>query len=111
MHIMFAEDIGGWLIGGGLFFGGLGASVLALIALFPASKGVWPLTIGLIAPAVIIVVLATCWLAQGYFLRGNHDREEIIENYVQPWFVMAFLPLVTSLLACLVLWFKRRKQT
>jgi hypothetical protein len=110
MHVMFAEDIGPWLAAGALLFGGLGASVLALGALFPASRGNRPLTVGLIAPAIIMVILTTCWLAQGYFQREGHDREEIIDNYVRPWFFMAFLPLITSLLACLVLWFKRRKR-
>jgi hypothetical protein len=110
MQVMFAEDIGPWLAAAALLFGGLAASILALGALFPASRGNRSLTVGLIAPAIIMVILTTCWLAQGYFRRENHDHEEIIDNYVQPWFFMALAPLVTSVLAGFVLWFKRRKR-
>jgi hypothetical protein len=39
MHVMFAEDIGGWLVAGSLLLGGLATSILALGALYPASQG------------------------------------------------------------------------
>jgi len=111
MHVMLAEDIGGWLVAGGLLFGGLGASLLALGALLPALRGNRPLTVALIAPAIIMVILTTFWLAQAYVQREGHDREEVIENYVRPWFFMAFLPLVTSLAVFVVACYKRRKRT
>jgi ABC-type dipeptide/oligopeptide/nickel transport system permease component len=107
---MLAEDIGGWLVAGAFLVGALGTSILALGALVPAWRGNWPLTLALIAPAIVMFLLASCWIGQMYFQRDHHDHDEIIENYVQPWFMMAFPPLITALLAGSVLWFKRRKR-
>src|ERR1043166_5919226 len=93
MHVMFAEDIGGWLVAGGLLLGSLATSVLALGALYPASQGKRSLTICLISPAVIVALAAINYFANAYIHRDFHDREEIIVNYVQPWLVMGFPPL------------------
>jgi hypothetical protein len=110
MRVILGEDLTGWLAAAVFLFGGLGASILALCALVPASRDNRPLTLGLIAPAMLMFLWVTCWLAHSYFLRENPDREELIENYVEPWFLMALPPLITGLLPCFVLWFKKRKQ-
>jgi len=108
MHVMLAEDIGGWLIAGAFFFGGMGSSILALGALFPASRGNWPLTFLLIAPAIIIVLAISFWLGYGYVKDGVQQPDELSENYIKPWIIMAGLPLITSLVAGVVLCVKKR---
>ena len=109
MHVMFAEDIGGWLVAGALFLASLVSSVLALGALYPAFRGMQSLTLRLIAPAIITTVLAIYYFASAYMHREFHDHEEIILNYVQPWLLMGFPPLATSLLSGGVFLWKRRK--
>jgi TRAP-type C4-dicarboxylate transport system permease small subunit len=108
---MLAEDIGGWLVAGGLLFGGVGASLLALGALVPASRGNRSLTVLLVAPAIIVVLLTTCWLGYGYAQTESSVHEEVMDNFVKPWFLMASLPLATSVVASMVLWFKKRPRT
>ncbi len=106
---MLAEDIGGWLVAGALLLGSLASSVLALGALYPASKGMRPLTLCLIAPAVITALVAIYYFASAYIHRDFHDHEEIVVNYVQPWLLMGFPPLATSVLSGGVLLWKRRR--
>lgn len=108
---MLAESLDGWLVAAGLLFGGIAASLLALVALFPASKGKAATTLTLLAPAAIVTIGITCWLGYGYYARSPmHNHEEVIDNYVRPWFFMASLPLATSLLACSMLWFKKKTE-
>ena len=109
MPILFAEDIGGWLAAGFLFLGGIAATLFALGALFPAAKGNRPVTIVLLIPAVVMVLWVTGYLVNAYMGRVNHDAEEIRENYVQPWLLMACPELVVGLVAMAVLIFKRRR--
>jgi hypothetical protein len=106
---MLAEDIGGWLAVGMLFLGSLVASLLALGALYPAYRGRRALTIRLIAPAIIMAVLAVYYFANAYVHREFHDHEEIMLNYVQPWLLMGLPPLATSLLSGSLLLWKSRK--
>jgi hypothetical protein len=106
---MLAEDIGGWLVAGGLLLGSLATSVLALGALYPASRGMRSLTLVLIAPASIMAFLAIYYFASAFIHRDFHDREEIIVNYIQPWLLMGFPPLATSVLSGGLLLWKRRK--
>ena len=111
MPILFAEDIGGWLVAGFLFLGGIAATLFALGALFPAAKGNRPVTIVLLIPAVVMVLWVTGYLVNAYMGRVNHDAEEIRENYVQPWLLMACPELVVGLAAIAVLIFKRRRTS
>ena len=105
------EAAGGWLLAAGAIFGGLGASVLALGALIPASKGNRPLTLTLSAPAFVLGVAVTAWLGYGYFKDSLHDSDfEIGHDLIMPWAVMAGPALVTGLLAMTVLWYKRGRQ-
>jgi len=107
---MFAEDIGGWLVAGALLLGSLGSSILALGALYPASQGMKALTLCLITPAVIIAFVAIYYFAGAYTHRSVHNREEIMLNYVQPWLLMGFPPLITSAASgALLVWKKRKK--
>lgn len=109
MHVMFAEDIGGWLVAGALFLASLVSSLLALGALYPACKGRRHLTLCLIAPAIITAVVAVCYFANAYTHREFHDHEEIVLNYVQPWLLMGLPPLATSILSGGVLLWKQRR--
>ncbi len=110
MPIMFAEDIGGWLVAGGVLFGSWATSMLALIALVPATRGRRRLTLCLITPALIMAVVAVCYFANMYAHRESHDREEIFVNYIQPWFFMGLPPLATSALTtAFLLWNSRKK--
>ena len=108
MQIMLAEDIGGWLVAGAIMLGSLVSSLLALGALYTAYHGKGTLTVCLLAPAVVMAILAVWYFADAYIHREFHDREEIMSNYIQPWLVMGFPPLATSLLAGgLLVWRKR----
>ena len=109
MHVMLAEDIGGWLAAGALLLGSLATSVLALGALYPAYRGMRALTLCLIAPAVIMAIVAVYYFADAYAHREFHDHEEIVLNYIQPWFFMGLPPLATSLLSGGLLIWKRSK--
>ena len=106
---MLAEDIGGWLLAGAFLLGSLFTSALALIALAPAFKGMRALTLCLLVPAITMVLVVSCYLANTYFRRDSHNRDEIVENYVEPWFIMGFPPLATTALTGAVLIRKRRK--
>ena len=75
MHSIFAEALGGWLLAAGILFGGLGTAVLALVALFPASRGNRSLTLSLSAPALILGALVTFWFGYGYVTSGLHDPD------------------------------------
>lgn len=105
---MFAEDITGWLAAALLLFGGSGASLLALGALIPAWRGNRPLTLALIAPAILAVGLTICRLAAAYFLSDKHDHQQIMENFVKPWLFMALVPSLTSLVALGVVIYRKR---
>ncbi len=111
MHILFAEDIGGWLAAGFLFLGAGAATLSALGALFPAAKGNSRLTIVLVIPAVVMVLWVTGYLVNAYVGRVGHDAEEIRMNYVEPWLLMACPPLVVGVAAITVLLFKRRRMS
>jgi len=110
MHILFAEDIGGWLVAGFMLLGAGVATLCALISLFPAAKGNRPVTIALVIPAVIMVLIVTGWLLNQYVGREGHDAEEIRVNYVEPWLIMACPPLVVGATAITVLFFRRRTR-
>ena len=109
MHVILAEDIGGWLVAGALLLGSLATSVLALGALFSAYRGMRAMTLCLIAPAAIMAILAVCYFADAYVHREFHDHEEIMANYIQPWLLMGLPPLATSLLSGGLLLWKRCK--
>src|SRR5437016_3876523 len=105
MHIMLAEDIGGWLLAAGALFGGLFASILALCALVPACKGKRSLTLALSAPAFVVGVVVTAWLGYGYIGYGLHDSDfDFGHDFFMPWILMAGPALATGLLALVVLW-------
>jgi hypothetical protein len=107
MHIMLAEDIGGWLVAGALMLGSIITSLLALGALYPAYRGMGILTVCLIAPAVVMALLVVYYFADAYVHREFHDQEEIMVNYIQPWLVMGLPPLATSLLSGGLLVFRK----
>ena len=107
---MFAEDIGGWLVAGIFLLGGIASAMLALVALIPAVKGKRLFTLAMIIPALLMCVLVTGWLIGAYRQRSFHDHEEIVENYLKPWLVMALPPLATSLIAGVVLLWSRLRN-
>ena len=109
MNVMFAENIDGWLLAAAFLFGGLGASVIALVGIIPAWRGNIPITVFTIAPAIFMFGLATFWLGQGFLQDPKHDREEFLLNTLQPWLVMALPSLLTSAGTAAVLCLRRRK--
>ena len=110
MNVMLAEDIGGWLVAAAALFGGLAASVLALVALVPAFKRNLPLTLVLCAPALLLGIVVTGWLGYGFLSSGPPDSDfDFGQDLFMPWAVMAGPSLVTSLLAMTVLWYNRTK--
>ncbi len=108
MHVMFAEDIGGWLAAGLFLFGGLGASALALVAIIPARKGKGVFTALLVLPAVAMAIIATYWLGQAFFEGGSHEEDATMGDFIEPWLLMGFPSFFTSLLAGAVFFIKKR---
>ena len=107
MPVIFAEALDGWLFAAALMFGGLAASLLALGALFPAWRGNRSLTFALAAPAIIVVLLVTLWIGYGYVTDGLRDPSFSVSDFMMPWLFLAGPSLATSLLAILVLWFRK----
>jgi hypothetical protein len=106
VHEMLAEGMGG-ISEGGLFFGGIGASLAALIALIPAARGRRLPTILMIGPAMILGIFYTCRLMAGFIRGGVYNAHEFDIAFVGPWTFIAAPSLATSLVAGLVLWVRR----
>src|SRR6186997_576338 len=63
MNVILAENISGWLFAGTLLTAGIVSSLLALVALIPASRGNRPAAILLGAPAVLLAAAGiTAWV-------------------------------------------------
>jgi hypothetical protein len=104
--MMLAEEIGGFLILGGLLIGGIISAILALVALFPAARGNRSLAIKLILPAICVVLLSICWIGSGFIQVGFHDEHFRVADALHMWLCVAALPLVTGFIAAFVLWTK-----
>ncbi len=109
MHVILAEDIGGWLAIGALFLGSSVASLLALGALYPAYRGMRTLTIRLIAPAIIMAILAVYYFADAYVHREFDVYVELLANFILPWLLMGLAALASCLLSGSLLLWKSRK--
>jgi uncharacterized membrane-anchored protein len=109
MHAMLADDVSAGLVA--LFYvcGGVATAVLALIALVPASQANRLWTYILAAPALIWVILVTVCLFYQSSSDKLDDAGESLRQFIGLLVVMAGPSLVTSLLAILALWYKRRK--
>jgi hypothetical protein len=107
MHPIFAEALGGWIFAAAMMFGGLAASLLSLGALFPAWRGDRLRTITFVAPAFIVTLLVTLWIGYGYITDGLRDPRFSISDFMMPWLFLAGPSFATTLLAILVLWFRK----
>lgn len=110
MHLFLAENIDGWLFALVMLVAGLGTTALALGGIAPAIFAKRGLTICLIAPAFLVGVGATFSLLRDYVRVGSYDQEHFVENFLEPWIPMGGLPLVTSLMVALVLFFRARRR-
>ena len=91
-------------------FGGLALSVLALVALFPTSKGNRSATLVLAAPALILGVILAGWRVQGYLgYRPTDPSYNPTPDFVMDLLIMAGPSLLPSSLAVAVLLYKRRR--
>jgi hypothetical protein len=110
MHFILAENFNGL----GYVMLGLAAAVLAsllaLFALAPASRGNRPATLAMAAPAFLIGLALTAAVCYGFVTDGLHDPDYELRDFLAPWLVMAGPPLATSLLALTVLWLRRRTR-
>ena len=106
---MLADSIDGGILAFLFVCGGLATSLVALVALVPASQGNRRLTLILIAPASICGLLFTVYFACGYVKDGLHDPSYELSDFILPWAFMAGPALVTSLIAIFVVWLKRTK--
>ncbi len=110
--MILAEDIGGWLFAALVLFGGLGAALLAMIALIPARKGHRALALTLSVPALILGLGVTIWLGYGFMTSNLHDPDlDLWQDHVLPWLLMAGPSLATSLLAFAFLWCRRKRRS
>lgn len=108
MHLILAENFNGlgYAILG--LFSALVASLLALAALVPASRGNRSTTLAMAAPAFVIGVLLTLAMIYGFVTAGLHDPDYTLHDFVVPWLVFAAPPLATSVLAVSVMYLRRR---
>jgi hypothetical protein len=103
MHIMLAEDIGGWLEALVAMMAAYCTSVLALIGLAPAIRRKRVFTIAMIVPALIAGVVTSSWLVRNYLRTGARDHETWMENVVETWFFMGAPPFAAALITGSVL--------
>jgi hypothetical protein len=103
------DHIGGYMFAAAVFFGGIGASVLALFALFPACRGDRSRTLVMAAPAFALGLLLT--LSFGYACITDNDPNSSKGDWVAIWTALAGPSLATSLLAILVLRSRRKQYT
>ena len=99
MKVMLAEDIGGWLLAGGLTIGAVVATILAIVAAFPARKGNRLAATLLATPGIVIGISGT--LVFGYTV--------IVGDQQYFWLLTAFPPLIVSGLVTLAAWSPIRK--
>jgi len=108
MHFILAENFNGL---GAVMLGLAGAvlaSLLALFALAPASRGNRAATLAMAAPALLIGLAMTAAVCYGFVTDGLRDPDYTLRDFLTPWLVFAGPPLVTSLLAVTILWLRRR---
>jgi hypothetical protein len=86
MTVILAENIGGWLLAGALLFGAIVATILAIIAAFPAKKGNRFAAIVLAAPGFLVGVTGV--VIFGY--------TAIISDRQYFWLLTALPPLIVS---------------
>jgi hypothetical protein len=111
MHPILAENLNGWLFAAALFFGGLLASILALVALVPAAQRDRARTLALAAPALVVGLLVTLWVGYGFITEGMHDPSYSIRDFLTPWLMLAGPPLASGLLAVAVLWVRTKRPS
>ena len=102
---MLAEDIGGWLLAGALFFGAIVATVMAIIAAFPATKGKRLAATILALPGILVGVSSTLYF--GYTAILNRRGPGVNEG-ARFWLFTALPPLIVSGLVILEAWSPRK---
>jgi hypothetical protein len=91
---MLAEDIGGWLLAGGLTFGAIVTTIMAVVAVSPAKKGNRFAATVLATPDLLVSISST--MLFGYSVIVG-DRQYF-------WLLIAFRPLIVSGLVTLAAW-------
>jgi len=107
---MLAESIDGGIFALLVILGEIAATVLALVALIPAARGNRALVVVLIAPAILMVICATCWLAQLYFAADPQERQEMGSDALQMWLLFALPPLLAGLTSFLTVCYRKKHQ-
>jgi hypothetical protein len=107
MHPILAEDIGPgifWIL---VLFAGIGCSVLAFVAIFPAALGRLRLAMLMAAPAFAFSILLTIMLVYFFFTahttsHSPRDEARQIKNFWVVWFLFSGIPLALSLFVMLL---------
>jgi hypothetical protein len=104
MDVMLAEDLSVWILNGMILTAGVGSSLLALVALIPASRGKRLVAFALAAPALLDGIGVSVWLLV-QFLGAKHDPAYTgaISDLVGDLIFMAGPPLLTGCIAVLVI--------
>lgn len=110
MHVMLAESIDGGIFALLVILGELAAILLALVALIPAAHGHRLLVLLLIAPAILMVIFATCWLGQSFFSGDPEERHELASDALGMWFLFAFPPLLASVTSFSIAAYRRKRR-
>jgi len=96
---MLAEDIGGWLLAATLIFGAIVATILAIVAAFPAKNGKRFAATVLAAPGIIVGISSTLLFGHTVLI-GDHQYF---------WLLAALPPLIVSGLVTFAAWSPSKK--
>jgi hypothetical protein len=115
MYVILASEGEGMFIAAILLFGGYAASLLALAALVPALRGNRTSTYKMIAPAVIVTLVFMVLVVGGFveaLYNSYYNNGKLLDRLLDLLMGLVFYasaPLITSVLAFIVLRYRNRK--
>lgn len=114
MHSILADSIGPGLFWIVILLGGIGCTVIAFVAIFPAARGRLRPAVIMAAPAFAFSVLTTGILVYFFYFTSDaappspDDVAENTKSFWQVWTFFSGIPLALSLFAMLLALICRR---
>lgn len=105
MKVMLAEDIGGWLLAGALIFGAIIATIMAIVAAFPAKKGNRLAATILAVPGFVVAISSTLFFVYSIVVGQSSGFKDAAIF----WLLTAIPPLIVSGLVTLAAWSPSKK--
>lgn len=110
MNVMLADSIDGSILALLMLLITLAAAGVAMFGLVPALYRKPLLTFVMVSPAIITAIAAVIWIGAGFFTGGQRFPNGPLTDYFGPWAFFAGLPLASSCVVLLVLWFRTRRR-